>query len=141
MSDDDALVNVLWAESNSQRQEEDERRTPTRDFDDQPDKEIEMAHPLTAAQRILYAVAPDGSGQDLVIGIEAPYEDDGCWRAKLSLGALESQVFAIAGVDSWQAVYLAMRFAAMRLDHFAGNGWTFYWEKHGAQTLPDDLLR
>ena len=99
-----------------------------------------MSSPSIVAQRIWYAVAPDGAGHDLVIRVEAPFQEDGAWRAHVSLNALEPQAHVVAGLDSWQAVYMAMRFAAIRLGHFADKGWKFYWEKGGEQAAVDDLL-
>lgn len=93
-----------------------------------------------AAERYWYAVAPDGQGHDLVIRASVPYVDDGVWWVKVSLGVLEERSQSIAGVDSWQALFLAMSFAATRVAHFAQDGWSFYWERDGERAAPQDLL-
>jgi hypothetical protein len=98
-----------------------------------------MTHDQFVLRRVWFAVAPDGSERELVIGIEAPFEEPtGEWRAKLSAAVLGPPI-AVAGLDSWQAVFLAMKFAATRLEHLAEKGWKFYWEKDGDAVGPGDL--
>jgi hypothetical protein len=99
-----------------------------------------MPEHVIAAERRWYAVAPDGQDHDLVIRVSAPYVDDGVWRAEVSLGVLEKRSHSIAGEDSWQALFLAMSFAATRVGHFAEDGWSFYWERGGERAAPEDLL-
>ena len=91
-----------------------------------------MENVLAAAERTWFAVAPDGTEHDVVLRIDVPtLQPGGEWRAPLSLGALEPRAHNIAGVDAWQAVALAMQFAATRLGHFAEDGWQFYWDRGG----------
>lgn len=85
-----------------------------------------------AAERTWFAISPDGSERDVVIRVGVPtHEAGGEWRAVVSLDGLEDREYAIAGVDAWQAVRLAMRFAAARVLDFAERGWRFYWERGG----------
>lgn len=93
-----------------------------------------------AAERCWYAVSPDGLGHDLVIRVSAPFVDNDIWQADVSLGVLDERRYAIAGVDSWQALYSAMRFAETCVRQFAEEGWTFYWGKGGERAAPDELL-
>lgn len=93
-----------------------------------------------AAERIWFAVAPDGTEHDVVLRIGIPtHASGGEWRAAVSLGALESRTHSIAGIDPWQAVSLAMRFAATRVGHFGEDGWRFYWERGGELASPTEL--
>ena len=93
-----------------------------------------------AAERTWYAVSPAGDGCEVVLRVHVPtHEVGGEWRAVVSLGALESREYPIAGVDAWQAVSLAMRFAAARIGHFAQDGWQFYWERGGEQASSAEL--
>jgi hypothetical protein len=95
---------------------------------------------LTAAERTWFAVAPDGTEHEVVLRVGVPtLEPGGEWRAPVSLGALESRIHNIAGVDAWQAVTLAMRFAATRVSHFAEEGWLFYWDHGGDPASPSEL--
>jgi hypothetical protein len=99
-----------------------------------------MPDNVIAAERTWFAVAPDGSEHDVVLRITAPtLQPGGEWRAPVSLGALEPHIHNIAGVDAWQAVSLAMRFAATRVGHFAENGWRFYWERGGELASSTEL--
>ena len=94
-----------------------------------------------AAERTWFAVASDGTEHEVVVSIGVPAKADrGEWRCVASIGCLESASHSIAGIDSWQAISLAMRFAASRLGHFAENGWQFYWERGGELATPEDLV-
>ena len=93
-----------------------------------------------AAERAWFAVAPDGPEHDVVLRVGLPaLAPGGEWRAEVTLGALESHVHSIAGIDAWQAVTLAMRFAATRLGLFAEDGWRFYWERGGDAASATEL--
>lgn len=93
-----------------------------------------------AAERVWFVVAPDGTEHEVAIRVMVPFKADrGEWRAAVSLGCIEAKPYFIAGVDSWQAICLAMSFAATRLSHFAEDGWIFYWERGGDVATPEDL--
>ena len=93
-----------------------------------------------AAERVWFAVAPDGTEHDVVLRVGVPtHASGGEWRAAVSLGALESRTYSIAGIDPWQTVCLAMRFAASRVVHFGEGGWRFYWERGGELASPTEL--
>jgi hypothetical protein len=65
-------------------------------------------------EREWLAVAPDGTEQSLLLRVgNASRHSTGDWVADVSLGALEPRPHAIHGIDSWQAVHEAMRFAAV----------------------------
>lgn len=77
-----------------------------------------------AAQRNLHAVSPDGRWLEVTLTISMPSaRSGGGWRAPVQLKGLEDRVHDIAGMDSWQALSLAMRFAGARLGHFVDSGW------------------
>jgi hypothetical protein len=95
--------------------------------------------PLVAS-RTIFAVSPEGGGQLISIGFEAPLiRSGGDWGAKIFLDILDTFPVTIYGIDSWQAVREAMRFVVTRMNHFAEEGWRFYWEKDGEQFEPNDL--
>ncbi len=99
-----------------------------------------MSFKSIAAERIWFAVAPDGSEHDVAVRVMLPLKADrGEWRAEVSIGGIESKLYSIAGIDSWQAICLGMSFAATRLSHFSENGWVFYWERGGEVATPEDL--
>jgi hypothetical protein len=98
-----------------------------------------MSFHSIAAERVWFAVAPDGSEHEVAIRVMVPIKADrGEWRAGVSIG-IDSKPYSIAGIDSWQAVCLAMSFAATRLKHLAEDGWVFYWERGGDVATPEDL--
>ena len=85
-----------------------------------------------AAERILHAVSPEGLWREVTLTILMPRpRSGGGWRAPVGLKGLEDRVHNIAGMDSWQALSLAMRFAGARLDHFVESGWKLYWDRDG----------
>jgi len=95
-----------------------------------------------AAERTWFAIAPDGTEHDVVLQVSAPTQQpDGGWSVSVSLGALEADVRNIFGVDSWQAISLGMRFAAMRANDFADNGWKFFWERGGDPASSSDIAK
>ena len=94
-----------------------------------------------AAERILFAVAPDGAEHEVALRVGVPTAaPSGEWWAAVSLGVLEARQHRIAGIDAWQAVQLAMRFVVTRVGHFAADGWQFYTERGGERTSPSELL-
>src|SRR5687768_9870795 len=96
----------------------------------------------TAAEKTLFAVAPDGTEHSVVLRVGIPERrPDGLWSASVSLGALDSHPSSIYGDDSWQAIQLAMRFIATRVGHFGNGGWQFFWERGGDAFPPSELLR
>ena len=94
---------------------------------------------MIAAQRILYAVSPDGVGRELALSVEIPIEkNDGSWCAKVLIGFIDP-VLTISGVDAWQAVQLSMLMVATRVGRYEKDGWKFYWEKDGDRAYAADL--
>ncbi|MFC6217098.1 DUF6968 family protein [Pelomonas aquatica] len=99
-----------------------------------------MPSQIFAAERIWFAVAPDGTEHEVVVAIGPPTKAErGEWRSVASVGCLETATHSIAGIDSWQAIELAMRFSARRIGHFAEIGWRFYWERGGELATAQDL--
>jgi hypothetical protein len=93
-----------------------------------------------AAERNLHAVSPDGLWHEVTLTILMPNaRSGGGWRAPIRLKGLEDRVHNVAGMDSWQALSLAMRFARARLSHFVENGWKLYWDREGTPFLLENL--
>lgn len=94
---------------------------------------------MIAAERVLYAISPDGIGQDLVLTVDAPVETkDRGWNCKVSIGFI-GPTLTIAGMDAWQAIQESMLFVAKRVGHQEESGWKFYWEKDGDRMYAVDL--
>ena len=94
-----------------------------------------------AATTTWFARGPDGTARvvTLVVGLPAR-QPGGHWAAPVSLAGLDSGTRHIAGYDAAQAIELAMRFVAHRLDAFAADGWSFHATENGPRVVVDDLL-
>ena len=92
-----------------------------------------------AAEKIWFAVSPEGVEVDVVVSVGVPTRGEhGEWYSNVSMGLLDQTVCSIAGIDSWQAVGLAMRFVETQLRYFTEDGWRFYWSRGGElATLKD----
>ena len=93
-----------------------------------------------AASRYWFAISPDGEEIDVEISVGVPTPTEhGEWCSVASLGRLELKTYSILGIDSWQAIHLAMKFVSTRLMHFAESGWRFYWKRGGEDATPEVL--
>lgn len=91
-----------------------------------------MTPETIATSRTVFGIAPNGREYNVLFEVEVPTpREKGGWQAKVHLKNLDSKVHIIAGMDSWQAMTLAMRFVAARMGHFEEAGWNFYWEEGG----------
>jgi hypothetical protein len=74
-------------------------------------------------------VSPDGIKREVTLTVLMPSRRaGGGWRAPVQLKGLDDGIHNIAGMDSWQALSLAMRFAGVRLGHLVEKGWSLYWD-------------
>jgi hypothetical protein len=93
-----------------------------------------------AAERIFYATSPAGILREVTLTVLMPTpRSGGGWRAPVCLKGLDDRVHNIAGMDSWQALSLAMRFAGARVGHFVESGWKFSWGLDGNEISPKDF--
>jgi hypothetical protein len=95
-------------------------------------------------KRVWLAVSPEGREVTASIHVDAPEEQaTGEWTAAITLENLAPRPDRIHGIDSWQAVQLAMQHAAVRVAHFQSLGWRFYWDAddyaNGEPANPSDL--
>ena len=99
-----------------------------------------MEQQESIAERKLYAVAPDGRGFELMIGVGKPYQiSDDEWACSVQLRGLHN-LRDQHGVDSWQALQLCHQLAAHLLTHFVQEGGQLFWEKDGEQVSVQDLF-
>lgn len=83
------------------------------------------------AERVIYGVDKDGRGFDIGLKIGRPYETDSpyrAWRCPVSVIGLPA-IPDIWGVDSWQALMLAMQAQRSVLEHFVEKGGRLFEEK------------
>jgi hypothetical protein len=88
-----------------------------------------MSNSNTFAERVWLAVSPEGIESSACIRVSAPkHQPRGEWAATVSIAPMTDLSEDIHGMDSWQAVDLAMRHAATRVQYFQSIGWRFYWD-------------
>src|SRR4051812_29134667 len=76
---------------------------------------------MVATSEIVW-VQPDGTRRTLVLGVGVPYEEKGCWRCPVTLDGLHTRLVPAAGVDSLQALCLAIALVHSRLRHLVEDG-------------------
>lgn len=101
-----------------------------------------MSNPSFIAKRTWFAIAPDGHEFNLVIRLGQPYEaSDVSWACPVAVEGLHNKLQDIQGIDSLQAIELAMRLAANLISGFVEDGGKLFWERGGepvslAESLP-----
>jgi hypothetical protein len=100
-------------------------------------------------ERVWLAVSPDGQELAATLRISPPRQQEtGEWTSQVTLEQLSNPSTPIHGEDPWQAIELAMKYAAFRVRHFQSIGWRFYWdaddkaagEQTGAEALHSGVL-
>lgn len=97
------------------------------------------------AERVLYAVDRDGRGFDIGLQIgrphqveDSPYHD---WACEVSLIGLHKKPIRLFGVDSWQALLLALSVVRHMLTAFVEyDGGKLYSEKGGRLLTVDEAF-
>ena len=83
--------------------------------------------PSAIASRTLVAIDAAGREFALTIGIGAPYQiSEREWACPLSMAGLYERLHDAHGVDSWQALQLAVRLIDDLLAHFIEQGGRLY---------------
>lgn len=102
-----------------------------------------MSEPETIAERVIYAVDNDARGFDVGIMIGKPYQTDfkyGDWACPVALIGLHGRFPDMYGVDSWQALIVAVRLVKALLTNFVEEGGKLYWEKGGEEITVAELF-
>ncbi len=95
-----------------------------------------------AIERTWLAIDANGGEHTLVLAIGTPQPRKNVdWEVQVSLGILEPRPFTIYGVDSWQAMHLAMRFTTQQVADYAKRGWRFYWPDGEDEALPSNMFQ
>ena len=93
------------------------------------------------AERTIYAVTKEGDGFEVRLAIGRPYRvESGDWACPLALDGLHERLHDIHGVDSWQAMMLAVRLIKVLLGFVIENGGKLYWEKGGEEVSFNTLF-
>ena len=103
---------------------------------------IRTDKPEFIAERQLYALDASGTKTQFRIRIGKPYAElDGeRWACPAWLDGLDNRYPDMRGMDSLQAVTLALAFARNMMEGFAKRGYTFQFST-GQTTSTDDLFR
>jgi hypothetical protein len=92
------------------------------------------------AERRIAAVSPKGEKLTLRVAVGRPYQvDDVSWACPVSIEGLYDKLHDAVGIDSWQALSLALGLARQLLGHFLEDGGKLYWEEGGSEMTLRDL--
>lgn len=82
----------------------------------------------SVARRELVGERADGERFNIVIRIGMPYEvNDVSWACPVAVDGVDRKLADMHGVDSWQAMLLAISLVRSRLEHFLETGGRLYW--------------
>ena len=93
------------------------------------------------AERKLFSISPDGQKKILIITIGKPYQvDDVSWACPVNIEGLYKKLKDSVGIDSWQALSLAIALVRQLLGYYIEDGTKLYWEEDGERVSLDDLF-
>jgi hypothetical protein len=96
------------------------------------------------AERTIYAIDKDGRGFEIRVMLGKPYQTDSKfndWACPVGLSGLHGAFPDMHGVDSWQALTLAMNLIGNLLSYFVEDGGKLYYEKDGSETSVHELFK
>jgi hypothetical protein len=91
------------------------------------------------AQRMLVGRSADGTQVDIEIQIGTPYRDGEDWACPVSITPLYDRLADIHGIDSFQAVSLALRLVHRLLENFKEKGGTLSYPEGDEFVLDEDF--
>lgn len=94
----------------------------------------------TIAQRSLYCVNKDGDTQPLAIKIGKPRPVNELWEVYVEMDGLYDKTFLIKGVDSFQAICLAMGFVRNALEKYINEGGRLLWSDKSGEINLDTMF-
>jgi hypothetical protein len=93
------------------------------------------------AERKIFSISPDGEKKFLKIAIGQPYQvDDVSWACPLIVEGLHKKLKDAVGIDSWQALGLAIALVRQLLGYYVEDGAELYWKEGGEKVSLDDLF-
>jgi hypothetical protein len=93
------------------------------------------------AVRKIFSISPDGEKKFLKIAIGQPYQvDDVSWACPLIVEGLHKELKDTVGIDSWQALGLAIALVRQLLGYYVEDGAELYWKEGGEKVSLDDLF-
>ena len=93
------------------------------------------------AERKVFSISPDGEKNFLRIAIGQPYQiDDVSWACPVIVDGLHKNLKDAVGIDSWQALSLALALVRQLLGYYVEDGAELYWKEGGEKISLDDLF-
>lgn len=93
------------------------------------------------AERKIFSISPDGQKKILRIGIGKPYQiNDVSWACPVKVDGLHKKIRDSVGIDSWQAIGIAIALVRQLLGYYVEDGAELYWEEGGEKVLLEDLF-
>ncbi len=93
------------------------------------------------AERKIFSISPDGQKKLLRIAIGQPYQvDDVSWACPVKVEGLHKKLKDAVGIDSWQALSLAIALVRQLLEYHVEDGAELYWEDEGERIFIEDLF-
>ena len=93
------------------------------------------------AERRICSISTDGQKKVFKIAIGKPYQvDDASWACPVKIDGLYKKLKDPVGIDSWQALNLAISLVQQLLGYFVEDGGKLYWEEDGEALALNDLF-
>ena len=93
------------------------------------------------AERKIFSISPDGQKKTLRIAIGQPYQvDDVSWACPVKVDGLHKKLRDSVGIDSWQALGLAIALVRQLLGYYVEDGAELYWKEGGEKVTLEDLF-
>jgi Domain of unknown function (DUF6968) len=93
------------------------------------------------AEREIVCVFPDGRCQSISLRIGRPQRlSCGDWACPVSVDGLYAKLRAMVGVDSWQALMLAIRLVKSLLETEVERGAVLHWPDDERAISPSELV-
>jgi len=92
------------------------------------------------AERTIYAIDKDSRGFEIRLMVGKPYFDGRDWACPVAMIGLHGVFPDMRGVDSWQALTIAMQLIGRLLTYFVEDGGRLFWEESGAELTVEELF-
>ena len=94
----------------------------------------------TIAQRNMYCVDQAGNTNSVTIKIGKPRPVNQLWEVYVEMEGLYDKTFLIKGVDSFQAICLAMGFVRNALEKYINEGGRLLWADKSGEINLDTMF-
>lgn len=95
------------------------------------------------AERTIYAIDKDSREFEIRLMVGKPYQTDfehGDWACPAAMIGLHGVFPDVYGVDSWQALTLALNLIRKLLIYFVEDGGKLYWDENGNEISIDEIF-